>query len=268
MKKLCSKCQTSKDIALFGLNITTIDGYQAWCKQCITDYARSKDGIASKIYSSQRKCSRARSHPYPSYSIDELRVWLLSQDVFHKLHDAWVDSGYSKALAPSCDRIKDELPYSFDNLQLMTWQDNFDKSFTTSGRLNAYDSSKKMVFQYSLQSELINSFESSIAAEKVTAVASSNIRLCCNKKLLSAGGFLWSFSNLEAPRLSKKQLSSIKNRQRKEIIQCSFDGEVLQSYKSPGDAFRKLGIPSRSISACCRGEVKHAGGYIWKFKDT
>ena len=37
------------------------------------------------------------------------------------------------------------------------------------------------------------------------------------------------------------------------------------SYKSAMDAERQTGINNASISSCCHGKRKHAGGFIWHF---
>lgn len=41
--------------------------------------------------------------------------------------------------------------------------------------------------------------------------------------------------------------------------------ELIKIWDSMRDVERELGIASQSISACCKGKLKSAGGYIWKY---
>lgn len=42
--------------------------------------------------------------------------------------------------------------------------------------------------------------------------------------------------------------------------------EIIAEFPSVMEAERQLGLRSRHISACCRGERKSAYGYIWRYK--
>jgi hypothetical protein len=43
------------------------------------------------------------------------------------------------------------------------------------------------------------------------------------------------------------------------------DGIFVASYVSQSDAQRKTGIAATNISHCCRGKLKHAGGFVWRY---
>lgn len=53
----------------------------------------------------------------------------------------------------------------------------------------------------------------------------------------------------------------------KPVVQYTLDGEYVADFPSGGEAERKTGIKRPNISACCRGIVEAAGGYIWKYKN-
>ena len=57
-----------------------------------------------------------------------------------------------------------------------------------------------------------------------------------------------------------------KNKMRKEILKYDLKGNFMQEYKSISEAGRKNNIIISSISLCCSGKYKQAGGYIWKYK--
>lgn len=50
------------------------------------------------------------------------------------------------------------------------------------------------------------------------------------------------------------------------VIKLSKNNEILHFYPSVMQASRETGISQSSISLCCSGKYKSAGGYIWKYK--
>lgn len=52
----------------------------------------------------------------------------------------------------------------------------------------------------------------------------------------------------------------------KAISQYTTDGIHIKDWESMTTANKELGILYQNISRCCRGEIKTAGGYIWKYK--
>lgn len=52
----------------------------------------------------------------------------------------------------------------------------------------------------------------------------------------------------------------------KEVLQYSRNGVLIGVYGSAHEAMRITGIGNSYISLCCRGKVKTAKGYIWKYK--
>jgi hypothetical protein len=77
-----------------------------------------------KMLGTQRNRSKQRGHPPPTYTLDELIDWLKTQDHLTKLWTAYQESGHARMLAPSIDRLDDNLPYTLDNIRLVTWQEN------------------------------------------------------------------------------------------------------------------------------------------------
>lgn len=50
------------------------------------------------------------------------------------------------------------------------------------------------------------------------------------------------------------------------IVRYSKTNEYIDEFKGVHDAFRLTGICYQNIHACCKGRLKSAGGYIWKYK--
>ena len=50
------------------------------------------------------------------------------------------------------------------------------------------------------------------------------------------------------------------------ILQFSKDREFIKEWPSLAEAERQSGIAHSSIDACLKGILKHAGGFVWKYK--
>lgn len=51
------------------------------------------------------------------------------------------------------------------------------------------------------------------------------------------------------------------------VEMISFDEIVLREFRSQVEASKEMGIRQGSISNCCRGFAKTAGGYKWRYKN-
>lgn len=71
----------------------------------------------------------------------------------------------------------------------------------------------------------------------------------------------------------KKELEKIKQDKKnlpvegRHILQLDDSGNILNEYISVAEAVRNTGINSKSIRDAANGVQKHAGGYVWKYKD-
>ena len=52
----------------------------------------------------------------------------------------------------------------------------------------------------------------------------------------------------------------------KKVIQYTKSGEFVREWESMTAIWQELGIAHSNICACCQGNRKSAGGFIWKFK--
>ena len=194
--KRCTQRNQIKNISEFGRDKHTKDNLKRWCKECMNaqnrEYKHSKEGIAAKIYSDQRKSSNRRGHIMPTYTMIELREWMMSQKKFHILYDNWKRLDYQKMYIPSVDRIDDSIGYTMANIQLMTWRENKAKGHSDhkSGKL---DYNLKPVFQYTKDGNFVKEYISAMEAERDTGVHHPNISKVCLKKREYAGGYIWKF---------------------------------------------------------------------------
>lgn len=49
------------------------------------------------------------------------------------------------------------------------------------------------------------------------------------------------------------------------VLQLTLDGELLRSFNSANEAQKYTGVDRGSILRCCKGKVKKAGNFIWKY---
>lgn len=264
--KYCTKCETNKPTKCFSKNKSSKDGFQYWCKDCVIKDSRTISGVIRKIYSRQRESCRNRGHEFPTYSRIELETWVSTQPLFFALYQDWVNSNYERDLAPSIDRKDDYKSYTFDNIQVMSWEDNRTKSYCSKKTISSREKlgiARKSTFQFSLSGVFIKEFPSTHKAGKTTGINAKNISSCCRGELLSAGGYLWSYKK-ESPTLSDKQITKVKNTIVKKVGKFE-NGVLVATFKSASNASKKTGIPQQSISANCRGKMNKAGGFVWKF---
>lgn len=125
-RKVCSKCNETKPLTEFYKDKNCKDGYTGICKACKLIKKRSKMSLIHRIYNRQKRSSIERGHVPPAYTKDEFITWFWEQPNFEQLYNDWVTSDYDKMLVPSPDRLKNHLPYTLDNLRLVTWQVNND----------------------------------------------------------------------------------------------------------------------------------------------
>ena len=197
-KKCINKdCGKTKLIIEFSINRARPDGRNDVCKSCkiiiFDKYRRTKEGLVTKIYGTQKASSIRRCHHMPSYTRKELEVWIFSLPLFHKLYDEWVDSGYKKMLVPSVDRKDDDMGYTMGNIQLMTWQENKDKAFADmrSGKMIVSSNPQIAVHKYSLDGVYIESYCSSSEAGRSIGVNHGHISAACLGNRKTAYGFKW-----------------------------------------------------------------------------
>ena len=262
--KVCTNCKKEKDINLFSKSAMGIDGLASQCKECLAEKRilkkRTKEGLVSEIYSEQKSSSKDRSHTMPNYSKETLIKWVFSQSNFEQLYYDWVNSEYNKWKRPSIDRLKDNLPYSLDNIRLVTWEVNNKQSHIDklSGE-NKLDS--KTVYKYSLEGNFLCEYNSvSMAARHLELHTSGIVKAVQNKT--TAGGYQWRYLKQEYLSPIKKNANPLKIA----ITQLSKDGLVLKEWESGAAIAEHFNmINASSIYAVCKGKSKSAKGFLWKY---
>lgn len=129
----------------------------------------------------------------------------------------------------------------------------------------------KEVCQYDLQGKSIKIWDCMSEAERELNISNGSIYNCCKGIQKKAGGFIWRYAD---EKITDEYLAWCNElhsggNQKKSIAQYSLDDRFICLFGSITEAGIKTGVDKGSISACCRGKIKTAGGFIWKYyEDT
>ncbi len=66
---------------------------------------------------------------------------------------------------------------------------------------------------------------------------------------------------------SDKTRKITSERQKIAVLQYDLEGNYIQEWPSAKSVMETLKISRSSICACCKGERKKVGGFVWKYKD-
>lgn len=194
--KTCTKCGKSKPLSEFSKSKSAKDGFNGFCKICDSNrrrvYQRTFKGLVYGIYNNQIKSSKKREHKPPTYSKSEFLGYCSMSDKFVRLYNEWVKSGYNKELVPSIDRLDDYKGYSLDNIQVITFRENYKKAHRdmVEGRNNKRN---KAVLQYDKQGNFIKEYHSVRQAGRELGISAGNISSACNGMYDTMGGFVWKY---------------------------------------------------------------------------
>ncbi len=126
------------------------------------------------------------------------------------------------------------------------------------------ESKEKTIYQYDSFGTFIKEYSSIKDAKKQTGLKTISPS---SERKKTAGGFIWLLQRddnkaLEIATTINQARIAYKNLP---VLQYSIDGVFIKRYASSGEAERLNGIAQSKVGACCRGERKTAGGYVWKY---
>jgi len=116
----------------------------------------------------------------------------------------------------------------------------------------------KSVSQYTLDGTLVATFSSAkVASEKVPGANRSYITQCCKKKRVSAGGFMWGYTEDAPPVYHHARCPTIQ--------QYTKEGLLLATFVNSAEAAKSIGTNARLIRGACVGITKTHHGFVWKY---
>ena len=135
--KVCKKCGENKVLWEFYAMKLNTDGKSGKCKECIKKdvkrnsekvgdkYDSSEKGVIRVVYKTMKRHNKLRGFGEMPFSKEDFSSWLYNNN-FKNLYDNWIKSDKDSRSKPSVDRLDDFKGYQFDNMSLVTWQDNKD----------------------------------------------------------------------------------------------------------------------------------------------
>lgn len=117
------------------------------------------------------------------------------------------------------------------------------------------------VCKYDLQGNFIKRYESIVECAEDNNIYPSNVSACVQGKFTSWKEFQYKYAE-DAPLIVNNKYG------RRGVKQYDLDGNHIQDFNSISEAGKSIKAKSPyHISECCRGKVKTAYGYKWKWKD-
>jgi len=257
------KCKQTKDIDKFYRDISSIDGHANMCSQCVNNRNKKNShtliGLIKSMYRSQQSSTIARNFTPIGYSLEEFIEWMVFNPKLKDLFISWKNSGYKKMLKPSIDRIDDYGGYSFENIQLMSWQENMDKAFIDikSGK-NSKTLRAIVVFK---DGHYLDEYKSIAITVRKLNIKRGGIMNVLNGNIKQFNGFVFYYKE-NAPTDLLNHKSYTKNRYGVIGINKKL-GKIIE-FNSIKEAQDKMHI--FNISEASSGSRKSAGGYIWEYK--
>lgn len=124
----------------------------------------------------------------------------------------------------------------------------------------------KPVYQYDLNGIFIKKFDSINQAANECETKAGEISRCCNGNYKKHKGYIWRFEYYENHNDVKN--SGISCRDSIPVLQYDLNGNFIKEHNSLMEAYRVTHVNQGSISHCCVGEIKKAGGFVWKYCDV
>ena len=126
------------------------------------------------------------------------------------------------------------------------------------------------VLQYDDGGKIIAEYDSVMDASEKTGIGYYSIRDVIRGRQKHAGGYGFVYKKDYSG--NKQDLISRSTNKRPAmapvpVLQCDDDGNIVAEFDSISQAERETGASSTCIYKALKGEQKHAGGYIWKYKD-
>lgn len=142
-------------------------------------------GLTANLYAKIRERSKRNNRQNDEFTLAEFRAFLEATDI-RRLFRRWERGNWSNKGRPSVDRIDCLLGYTFDNMQVITAQENRKKG----------DEEKiilwgKPIHQVSLSGNVVAKYPNIKKAMEMTGINRNNISSVLHGKRKTAGGFKW-----------------------------------------------------------------------------
>lgn len=150
----------------------------------------------TKVYGRMKRDNKGKFNLELPFSKEEFSIWINQTNILQLLEQYKI-SNFDKNKCPSIDRIDDYKSYTFDNIQLLTWEENNTKGRMSSknkeqcSQMAKYVWSKK-VAQMDKDYNIIAFFKSTHEVNRILGFDSSLIARACRENKISKG-YRWKY---------------------------------------------------------------------------
>ena len=144
------------------------------------------------------------------------------------------------------------------------------KNFSEEFKEKLYQANKersKPVLQFDIHGNLINEYRSVHNASTITGYDYANISAACNGKIHIYKNCIWMFKSEYTLGQIVKTTERKKrvNKKYKAVVQYDINNVFIATYTFANQAEFSTGIKANNIRACCNGDQKTSGGFIWRY---
>ena len=160
-------------------------------------YYRTYNGWLSKVYNRMKASCKERNMTLP-HTKNEYNTWILMnhKETIFKLFEQWKNNNYQSSYRPSINRIDNNKTYTFDNIEIITWEENNKKGKDAiTGKPRIYSTKSIVVVQLTLDDKFIAKYKSGRHASNTTGISKDNISKCCKGTRKTSGGFKWMYES-------------------------------------------------------------------------
>lgn len=211
-------------------------------------YKEKIDGVLTK----GEKISFKKKKPIYQYSLD---------GYFIRKFDSATDAekeGFGISNVRACCNGRMMSSYGYQ------WRDYYKQNIEpiTDRYTRQSENSIKKVYQYTIEGVFIKEYKSLKEASVETGLSYKGISSCCTGQHKTCGSFRWTYNFqkcLTPLEIKVKQSTSGKK------VQQILNSNIVAEFVSISEASRQTKINVSNISSCCKGFLKTAGGYIWRY---
>lgn len=141
-----------------------------------------------------------------------------------------------------------------DNLEWCSYRYNAEWSYMK----------KNIFYQYDLQGNLINIWKSLSRAAEAINGSRMSLTQCILGKQRKYKGFIWSRTTIDKDEFKTWLIK----KSSKPVVQFDLQENVIKEFGSAVEASRCMNCTTGLITMACRGNIKTAKGFIWKYKEN
>lgn len=177
--------------------------------------------------------------------------------VIHKAIRKYGKSKFDYSIIEECS--KEEL--NSREIYWINFFDSYNHGYNCSKGGTDYTHMGNPIELYDYNGKFIMGFPNTAEAAKYLKVSYNTVYAVLQGKRLSVKGY--QIKRKKDPKIIKEY----KNRQggKIKVIMMNDDNNIINSFESATEAARQMSLDPSCITKCCKGKLKHCGGWKWKY---